>query len=438
MPGITTRRHLLSAALAGAGYFVAAGSPAQTPKSPNERLRFASVGVGGRGGANTAEAAKHGDIVVLCDIDDNTADKSAQTHSQAKRYFDFRKALEENRDSLDAVVISTPDHTHAVITSLALRMGKHVYCEKPLCRYLGEGRALARLAETSNLAMQMGNQGAASAVFRRTVDAVRSGAIGVAKEVHAWSAGPNWQGNRSPTPTASVPATMHWNEFVGPAALQPYSNEFHPSKWQGWWAFGNGALGNSVCHMLHLAFHALDLRNPSTITAEHSGHNRISYPKSSLVKWTFPATRKRPEIKLTWYDGGRRPEAALLDGEPFANEGCLIVGDQGKLLTNTWSNDRWMRLPERANFNPSPALDHMPPPPPSHFHEFVEAIRNGGTTMSNFVDAAIPLTEIMLLGNLAIWADKPIEWDAAKSAVKDASELGEAITPKYRQGYELG
>jgi predicted dehydrogenase len=338
-------------------------------------------------------------------------------------------------------VVSTPDHTHAVIALMAMRMGKHVFCEKPLCRYVAEARQLATVAREQKVVTQMGNQGTAMAGFRRALDAVRSGRIGSIREVHVWSGRFNRPSGPNARPTAggSPPAGLHWDEFVGPAAMQPFSSDFLNRQWQGWWPFGTGPLGDLACHMLNLAFHAVDLRNPATVQAQHTGHNQMAFPQSSSIRWEFPATPRRPAVTLLWYDGGRKPDASLFDGEPVPTNGCLLVGERGKLLAvRDEFNSQWMLLPERATFVPD-AKTYFLPAPPSQFGEFVEAIRQGGTTMSNFPDVAGPMNEVVLLGNLALWAgpDSKLDWDAATMNATGARDLADAIRPSYRAGYTL-
>ena len=431
------RREFLVSSLLSASCFAADRPAAQSSRSANGQMNFACIGVGGRGNANTDDAARSGKIIALCDIDDTKLDPKAKQHPDAKRYFSFSQMLDEKAKEIDAVVISTPDHTHAAAALKAMRLGKHVYCEKPLCRYVGEARRLSEVAQQTNVVTQMGNQFTANDSFRRTLEAVRSGLIGTIREVHAWSGNNNLPAGPDvrPTPSGNPPPHIHWNEFLGPAETQPYCSEFHPGRWLGWWAFSAGPIGALACHILNLAFHAVDLRNPTTIEAQHSGHNRIAFPKSAMIRWDFAATHKRPSVSLFWYDGGRRPDTKFFDGEPIPRNGCLLVGDKGKLLSKDDYNTGWMLLPERKPLTPDSRYDYYLPAASNHFREFVDAIQTGSTTMSNIADVGGPMNETLLLGNLALWADKKIEWDAASLSVKNQPELASAITPKYRAGY---
>jgi predicted dehydrogenase len=431
------RREFLAATVLSSGYFVAGRAAAQSPRSANGQLNFACIGVGGRGAANTEDAARAGKIVALCDIDETNLNLKANQFPGAHRYFSFNQMLDERASEIDAVVISTPDHTHAAAALKAMRLGKHVYCEKPLCHSVGEARRLSEVAYQTGVVTQMGNQRTADAVFRRTLEAVRSGMIGTIHEVHAWTGathlptGPNARPNFGGSP----PPQIHWDEFIGPVEFQPYSADFHPSRWGGWWAFGGGPIGATACHILNLAFHAVDLRNPTTIEAQHSGHNRIAFPKSAMIRWEFAATRKRPPVALIWRHGDYKPDAQLLEGEPIPPNGCLLVGDRGKLLCSELFNTSWMLLPERKPLNPDNAYDYYLPAASSHFHEFTDAIQFGGATMSNLVDVGGPMNETFLLGNVAMWADRKIEWDPISLSIKNQPELASIITPTYRAGY---
>ena len=432
------RREFLTSTMLSAGCFVAERAVAQPSRSANEKLNFACIGVGGRGAANTDDAGRNGNIIALCDIDDTRMEPKAKQYPNAKKYFSFNQMFDEKAKEIDAVVISTPDHTHAAAALKAMRLGKHVYCEKPLARYVGEARRVAEVAQQMNVVTQMGNQGTAHPSFRKTLEALRSGLIGTIREVHAWSGSNNLPAGPDARPKTggNPPPFIHWNEFLGPAEQYAYSADYHAGHWVGWWAFGTGPIGALSCHVLNLAFHAADLRNPTTIVAEHTGHNRIAYPKSSSVRWDFAATGKRPPLTLFWYDGGRKPDSKLFDGEPISKDGCLIVGDNGKLVSkDDFMNTRWMLLPERQLFTPDSRYDYYLPETSNHFREFVDAIQSGGTTMSNFTDVGGPMTETLMLGNLAIWADKKIEWDATSLSVKNQPDLASAITPKYRAGY---
>src|SRR6267142_368566 len=330
----TTRRAFLqTTALAGAGFWVAGAPADEKSNSANGQIRFACIGVGGKGRSDTADAARHGTVVALCDVDEQNLDKAAALHPQARKFVDFRKLFDEMGKSIDAVTVSTPDHTHAVAAALALRLGKHCFTQKPLAHSLHEARRLAEIAREQKVATQMGNQHTADPGLRKAAALVRAGAIGAVKEVHVWTNRPTWpQGGPRPA-AADVPKSLHWDLWLGPAPARPHGYVYHPFAWRGYWDFGTGALGDMACHTMNLAFMALDLRDPVAVEAENSGHNKDSYPKWSIIRYAFPARGRRPALTLTWYDGGKRPPADLLDGEAPAKSGSLLIGARGKLYS---------------------------------------------------------------------------------------------------------
>jgi predicted dehydrogenase len=425
------RDFLKTTALAGLGFWVSGTAPADDSKSPNERLRFACIGVGGKGRSDTAEAARHGDVVALCDVDEKTLEQAGRTYAGAKKYNDFRKLFDEMGKAIDAVTVSTPDHTHAVAAAAAMRLGKHCFTQKPLTHTLYEARRLAEIARDMKVATQMGNQGTAGGGLRKAAALVRAGVIGTVREVHVWTNRPIWpQGEPRPT-AAPAPDHVHWDLWLGPAAARPYAPGYHPFAWRGWWDFGTGALGDMACHTLNLPFMALDLRDPTAVEAESSGHNKDSYPKWSIIRYTFPARGQRPALTLTWYDGGKRPSADLLGGEAPNQSGSLMVGTKGTLYSARDNGGGYKLLGDVTE----PAVEY--PQSPGHFAEFVRAIRGGEPAMSNFPGYAGPLTETVLLGNLAVWAGKKIEWDAKNLRASNAPEVEPMIRNTYRKGYTL-
>lgn len=427
------REFLKTTALTGLGVWV--GSEAQAARQEaNDRLRFACVGVGGKGRSDSADAAKHGDIVAICDVDDNTLAEAAAKYPNARKFNDFRKMLEEMDKSIDAVTVSTPDHTHAPAAAMAMRMGKHCFCQKPLTHTLWEARRLGEIAREKKVATQMGNQGTAAANLRRSAAMVRAGALGTVREVHVWTNRPVWeQGGPRPASTPA-PSHVHWDLWLGPAPERPYveGRIYHPFGWRGWWDFGTGALGDMACHTLNLPFMALNLRNPTSVQAETSGHNRDSYPKWSIIRMEFPAIGDRPALAFTWYDGGKLPSAELLEGNQPAKSGSLMVGEKGRLYSpGDYGADTQL-------LGGATPVEVTVPESPGHFQEWVRAIRGGEPAMSNFPDYASPLTETVLLGNLAVWADgKKIEWDARELRAVNAPEVEPIIRSHYRSGYSL-
>ncbi len=429
------REFLKTTAVTGIGYWVAAGAQAKESTSPNDRIRMACIGIGGQGSRDSRNAARHSDIVAVCDIDDLLLKHAAKRYPGAKAYNDFRKMFDEMKDSIDAVTVSTPDHTHAAAALMAMRLGKHCFCQKPLARSIYETRLMAKVAgEKKGLATMMGNQGTALSGSRRAAALIRAGALGAVEEVHVWTDRPRWaQGGERAKPTP-CPKHVHWDLWIGPAPKRPYAPGYHRFAWRGWWDFGCGALGDMGCHNANMAFMALDLRDPVSIQAETSGHNKDSFPKWSFITYDFPATDSRPAVKLFWYDGGKRPAAELADGKiaPEADNGCLFIGEKGKLLSPTPYGETFELLggaeDREVEFEESPG----------HFEEWIRAIKTGKPAMSNFADYAGPLSETIVLGNLAVWVDgRKVEWDAKNMKVKNIAGLEPLIKPTYRKGYVL-
>jgi predicted dehydrogenase len=434
------RRFLQTTAATGVGVFVAGRAAAEDSKSPNERIRFACIGVGGKGSSDSADAKKAGDVVAIVDIDDSTLEKAgAKSFPSAAKYNDFRKMLDEMGKNIDAVTVSTPDHMHAPASAMAMRMGKACFAQKPLTRTIWEARKLGEIARETKVATQMGNQGTSFSPLRKTAATVRSGVLGNIKEVHVWTNRPIWpQGGERPK-EAPVPKNVHWEEWLGVAPYRPYAPGYHPFAWRGWWDFGSGALGDMACHTVNMPFMALDLRDPTSVVAETSGHNRDSYPKWSIIKYEFPANDTRQALQMVWYDGGKKPAADLFDGEAVSDTGVLLIGDKGKLFAPGDYCEKGFKIlggpsaPE-VEFEQSPG----------HFEEFARAIKGGPQARSNFAEYSGPLTETILLGNLAVWAapeagsaGKKIEWDAKNLKPTNAPEVEVVVKPTYREGYTL-
>ncbi len=436
------RREFLGAAAgAGAALLLADEALAQKnssivplKKKEGEAIRFACIGVGGKGESDSAEASEFGDIVAICDIDESTLKEAKEKRfPDAKTYTDWRKLLAEMGDQIDAVTVSTPDHNHAVISLRAMRLGKHVFCQKPLTHNLFEARRVAETAIKMRVATQMGNQGTADPRLRKNAARLRAGLVGDVTELHIWTNRPIWpQGGPRPAPEA-VPKHVHWDEWLGPAPTRPYGPGYHGFAWRGWWDFGTGALGDMACHTLNMPFMGLDLRNPIRVQATTSGHNKDSYPKSSTIVYDFAAFGKRPALKLFWYDGGRMPEASLFDGRKLEDSGALVLGTRGKLyIPGDYAGDDGVLL------GGVDIGEVKYPESPGHFQEFVRAMREGVPAMSNFPGYAGALTETVLLGNLAVWLDGPaIEWDAKRLRAKNIKGLDPLIRGSYRTGWTL-
>jgi predicted dehydrogenase len=410
---------------------------AEPVRSPNDRLGVGIIGAAGRGAANLKAIAGAGEnIVALCDIDDVNLGRAAAQFPAAKTCNDFRRLLEQK--GVDAVVVTTPDHTHAVAAALALRLAKHVYCEKPLTHSIHEARTLARLAAEAKVATQMGNAGHSSESTRRVVELVRSGAIGPVHEVHAWTNRPIWpQGIDRPADTPPVPEHVHWDLWLGPAPERPYHGAYHPFKWRGWWDFGTGALGDMGCHIFDPPYWALDLRLPDRVSAEGPPRHPETAPAWSIVRYEFPARGSQPPVALTWYDGGKLPPPELFDGQPPApgSSGSVLVGAKGRLVVNHGRGGSRL-LPERefAGFTPP---ERTLPRPAGHHEEWIEACKSGAPTGTNF-DYSAALTETVLLGNVALHSGREIAWDAANMQPKYGGPLDDLyIRREYRKGWSL-
>lgn len=438
MPQRASRRDFLqTTAATGIGFWVAGGVQARESKSPNEKIQIACIGCGGKGSSDSADSGNHGVVVAICDVDEKTLNAAAARFPKAKKYFDFRKMLEEMEKSIDAVTVSTPDHTHAAPTLMAMRMGKHAFVQKPLTRTIYEARLLGQVAREKKVATEMGNQGTAMSGLRRAAALLRKGALGKVSEVHVWTNRPIWpQGGPRPK-EAPVPAHLKWDLWIGPAPMRPYGMGYHPFSWRGWWDFGTGALGDMACHTFNMPFAGLDLRDPVSVQAETSGHNKDSYPKWSIIEFQFPANDWRGPVKVVWYDGGKRPSKELLDGKDPVGSGCLVIGEKGKIYS---PNDYGAEF-EVLGGTQMPEVEFTKSP--GHFEEWIRAIKGGPAAMSNFPDYAGPLTETILLGNLAVWAasepgkGKKIEWDAKNLKATNAPEVQHIVKPTYRKGYTL-
>jgi len=414
-----------------------ADEPAPPPAdadSPAEKVNVAFVGVGGKGAGNVESIHKAGgNVVALCDIDGKHLAAAAEKHPGAKTYADFRKMLEEQKD-IDAVVVSTPDHTHAVAAMMAMNLGKHVYCEKPLTHNIYEARALTLAARKHKVATQMGNQGHASEGSRRQVEWVKSGIVGPIKEVHVWTDRPVWpQGITRPADTPEVPEHISWDLWLGPAPQRPYHPAYHPFKWRGFWDFGTGALGDMACHIMDTAYWSLDLRDPTAVEAFQEGGNDESAPRWSIVRYEFPQRGERPALKLFWYEGGIRPSQKLAGKWQIPDNGVIFVGEKGNIAAEY--------LKEPVFTNEKMAAEVTPPeksiaPSIGHYHEWIEACKGGAPAGSNF-DYSGPLTEMVLLGNLAMRSGKRIEYDAANMKVTNVPEANQYIRREYREGWSL-
>ena len=413
---------------------------------PSDRVSIACIGVGGMGRNDVRGLAEAGaEIYALCDVDSRAAQAAFDAHPTAKRYVDFREMLAKEARNVDAVSISTPDHTHAVAVLAALRAGKHVRCQKPLARTIGEVRAIQEEARRRpRLSTQMGNQGHAGDGTRLIRELYEAGAIGRVREIQYWTNRPIWpQGLDRPLQAYNVPPWLDWNLWLGPAPDRPYAPDYAPFRWRGWWDFGTGALGDIAAHSMDAAFWTLDLGYPTRIEAESSRVFPESAPRFSRIVYDFPAKGERPALRVVWRDGelgGPRPEG-LPEGTAwpaYADPGSqLWIGDRGSLLADVYGDKVLLLDPAKQK-----EVSASPPPPKyprlkNVYVEWVEAIKAGAQPGSNFAGHASALTQMVLLGNLAVRAQKAVEIDPATGQVRTTGIPDDYINPVYRKGWTL-
>ncbi|MBX7258582.1 MAG: Gfo/Idh/MocA family oxidoreductase [Candidatus Hydrogenedentes bacterium] len=423
-------------------------------KSANSKLNIAAVGIGGMG-KNNIKACETENIVALCDIDDEYAGPIFAKYPKAKKYTDYRTMLEKEK-RIDAVIIATPDHTHAPIAMEAIRAGKHVYVQKPLSHSVNEARAMTEEARKHKVMTQMGNQGHSGEGTRQICEWIWSGAIGEVREIHAWTNRPVWPQSIEvdrPADTPPVPATLDWDRWIGPAPMRPYHPDYLPQKWRAWWDFGTGSLGDLGCHILDPAFWALKLKYPVSVEACISAYwhafwkkttpKNENYPRSSIVRYKFPEREGLPALNLTWYDGGMmppRPEE-LEDGRPMGDSdgGLLFVGDKGKLMTGCYGlNPKLIPETRMAEFKaPAPSIPRIPGDSDGHEQDWIRACKTGTPACSNF-DYSGPLSEMVLMGNLAVrFPERKLLWDGEKMEVTNNAEANTYVRRVYREGWTL-
>jgi predicted dehydrogenase len=431
MTARTTRRDFLKAtALAGAGFWALGGVALAESRSPNEKLNLAIIGAGGRGAANTSSVAGE-NIVALCDVDAANLGKAAEKFPKARTYADFRKLLDDAKD-IDAVVVSTCEHTHAFATLPAIGLGKHVYCEKPLAHCVWEARTVAEAATKAKVVTQMGTQIHATDNYRRVVELVQAGVIGAVRECHVWVAR-DWGGGDRPTETQPVPATLNWDLWLGPAPERPFHSVYFPGpKWYKWWDFGGGVLPDLGSHWNDLPFWALKLRHPLTIEAEGPPVHPETAPPWLIVRWEFPSREGMPPVRLTWYQGGKKPGLLAESKVPAWDNGVLFVGDKGMILADYGKH---LLLPE-AEFAGLKRPEASIPASVGHHAEWIQACKTGKPTTCHF-DYSGALTESNLLGNVAYRVGKKLEWDAENLKAKNCPEADHLIRKEYRKGWSL-
>lgn len=406
---------------------------------PSEKLNIAGIGVGGQGGGVLGEM-KSENIVALCDVDSAKAAGTFNAFPQARRYADYRKMLEDQKD-VEAVMIATPDHMHAPITLAALRSGKHVYVEKPMAHTIEEARVMTRVARETGLVTQMGNNGHAGEGLRLTREWIQAGVIGPVTEVHGWSDRPgNWwkQPALRPDVAMPVPSSLDWNLWLGCAPVRPYHQAYHPFAWRGWFDFGTGALGDMAVHNLDPAFYALNLGAPVSAEAQTSGLAPESYPAWQIITFQFSGAGGRPPLKMVWYDGGKLPPKPKDIGPDFAlaDNGIIFVGQKGTILCGGWSGPPRLFPPElKQEFQPPPKTI---PRSIGHRAEWIKACKDKKPedAKAGFAYSG-PFTEALLVGNLAVRLRKKILWDSEHMRATNAPEAEALIRKRYRDGFGI-
>jgi len=463
---LTRRQFLHGATLSTAAFMVlpSAVLGLRGAGSPNSKLNLAGIGVGGQGAHDLGQMDSE-NIVALCDVDKDRAGHTFRKHPKARQFTDYRQMFDQVKD-LDAVVVATPDHHHAFAAMEAIKRGKHVYCEKPLTHSVWEARQVATAARHAKVATQMGNQGQASDSTRRLCELVWAGAIGKVREAHIWTDRPSrglfdeyWpQGCARPAGTPPVPASLDWEQWLGPAPVRPYDPAYVPFKWRGWWDFGTGALGDIGCHAMDPVFRALKLGAPVSVQAASTRVNTETYPLGSMITYRFPerpaasqannphvtglsghaaGTVAMPPCKLVWYDGGLRPPRpeGLPNGRPMGDNGRLLLGDKGFILGNEiFPESRAEQFRDLAKAIPRSQ---------GHHAEWLRACKGGPPAGSNF-DWAGPLAEAVLLGNVPLRVQLredltlcPLLWDTANLRFTSLDEANQFLRRDYRPGWSL-
>ena len=465
--GPASRREFLKrSSVSAAAFMVVPGSVLGLggAQPPSQKLNLAGIGIGGQGASDLAAMADE-NIVALCDVDKNHGGHVFRKYPKAKQFTDYRKMLDEMKE-IDAVVIATPDHHHAFAAMEAIKRGKHVYCEKPLTHSVWEARRLAAAAREAKVATQMGNQGQASERTRRLSELVWAGVIGKVREAHIWTDRPSnglfdeyWpQGVSRPKETPQVPASLDWDLWLGPAPERPYHPAYLPFKWRGWWDFGTGALGDIGCHAMDPVFRALKLGAPLSVQAASTRVNQETYPLGSIITYQFPARPaaaqainrhikglsgtvsgevEMPACKLIWYDGGLRPPRPeeLPGGIVMGDNGQMLVGDKGFLLGNA-------AYPESCAKQAAEVAKSLPRSD-GHYTEWLLACKGGAPAGSNF-DWAGPLTESVLLGNVALRVQLRREltvskllWNSPDLKFSNLEDANRFLRREYRAGWAI-
>ncbi|MDR1483258.1 MAG: Gfo/Idh/MocA family oxidoreductase [Planctomycetaceae bacterium] len=501
------RRFLQAATVASVGYLVSAGVAQEESKSPNEKLGVACIGIGGKGSGDADHAVSFGNAIAICDVDKGRLNNKgkAEAYKHAKKYVDFREMLTKHEKEIDVVTVSTPDHMHAAATLMAMRLGKHVYTQKPLTRTIYEARLLATVAKDKKVCTQMGNQGTALNESRNAVAQLRGGLIGKLKEVYIWSNRPVWPQNpfdpnrwltvdeyakhavkntTGETPEAKAANAekliqakknavakgldvLDWKLWLGTAKYREFMPSlYHSFNWRGWWDFGSGALGDMGCHHFTIPYAACDMKDPTWVRAKTTGHDFNMFPQSSIIDFEFPANDKRGKLLFHWYDRrGNLPPREVFEKYKISpgGSGTLIIGEDGAFWDSGdyGQNTVYLKVGgEKIEDRLDVEVTHAENKGNFDINQMYELFRavkanNPKIAVSNFVDRAGPMTETILLGNLAVWAasersadgghgewGEKIEWDAKNLKVTNLKDLKTPgveglIKPVYTEGYTL-
>lgn len=429
----------------------------------NSKLNIAAIGAGGKGSSDTDHCSGE-NIVALCDVDQNTLDKRKEKYPNAKLFRDYRKLLAEAK-GIDAVTVSTPDHHHAAAAIMAMKLGKHVYCQKPLTYSVYEARMMVEHAKAHKVVTQMGNQGSSESGLRRAVEVIQAGAIGPVREIHVWSNRPVWpQGIDRPEGSDPVPESLDWDVWLGPAPVRPYKKDtYHTFKWRGWQDFGTGALGDMACHTANMPFRAVKLGYPTEVEAESSGINKETYPLSSKIRFQFPEREGLPPVAFWWYDGDpNNPKSFRPHGDQtkevvdmlgkLPGSGCLLIGDKGKIFSpDDYGSQFFIKLKDDKEYisgtkheavanvaQTIPRNTLSPDTDRRHHLEWLAAIKAGKPEMcfSRFAIAGY-LTEIILLGCVALRAGQKLEWDGPKMKARNTKAADHFVRREFRKGWKL-
>jgi hypothetical protein len=460
-PNALTRRQFLHRSSFAVGSAALAFPYVGQVLGANDRINVACIGVGGKGDSDSSDAKNcGGNIVAICDVDKNTLAKKGQQFAGAKQYQDYRKLLDEMGKDIDAVTVSTPDHNHGVAAIRAMKMGKHCFCQKPLVQTVYEAREVRKLANEKKLATQMGNQGSAESGLRRAVEVIQAGVIGAPKELHVWSNRPIWpQGFDRPAGEDPVPDTLNWDAWLGPAAQRPYKKGiYHTFAWRGWFDFGTGALGDMACHTVNMPFRALKLGYPNVVEYEMgSRFYPETFPKTSRIRFEFPEREGLPPLKFWWYDGNPgdafkplRPDAGaareiLTTFNELPGSGALIVGEKGKLFSpDDYGAKFYLAMKGEEEFKSGDNHDACKgvtqtiERSPGHMQEWIRMIKDPSKPAYSNFDIAAYLTEIILLGCVAlrVGEGKRMEWDGPGMKSPNLPEAAQFVKRQYRAGWE--